>query len=785
MAPGSQSESATLAELGASLSSNRWTLYLQGGISNLFGLDILSGYCILGGTTAINPTNGIPFTPEGPLIEAGGSINIYAATIYGYYSQVQTPSLANVGYYFAPLINPNLNTMNLPPVNQQPSPLPIDDTFNVTNQTPLIVGAVGQPMIIGAWAKYSISNSSPTKFAYLGQYFVTNAFLLDASGNATTNLAGIVSPYGEFFPTQAGRAQLITMQDIDTGQQGTNIVQIVSLNVDANHDGMMDLSYFGQDQTSPNKPYVFWCNNNFDRWHAVDFATDTEQDDLQQGDAGLYNLDPNDPDYNYTVSGSRVIPCTRDLEDFSRLWINGVTSNLLAALPSGSTITLNWGDVGNPNSGNPTIDLFAAADTDGGIGYLTNSTIAAEQTNITQCPYIGRLAPGGSLQLNTIQFNNWAGNYFIWCGVGNGSGKLNLTFADASGNLLGQASVYIQIMDIKQMYERWTVGDNPYATPASTAYIAEDNLFPGESKFQYTSPVTTNTPYILFVHGWNMPTWEKDRYAETAFKRLYWQGYQGRFGEFRWPTYYNFLLEAFQWQAIDLNNFDNSELNGWNSATGLANLLTTLNAENPGQVYLMAHSLGNIVVGEALRLAGTNQVVNTYVAMQAAISAHAYDPSTVNRTTSVLPDDYAHYWTSNAPCYFNGIASAGTFVNFFNTNDYALNVNNWQLDQDLKPHLGYGYSNSGNFWYSGLTELSYTADRYTIFAFCDPSWSYALGAQQNVGGAFTIARQVELDAAPYNFGREHLYHSGEFRSDNTQRWQFWNQVLVQMKLKLQ
>ena len=34
--------------------------------------------------------------------------------------------------------------------------------------------------------------------------------------------------------------------------------------------------------------------------------------------------------------------------------------------------------------------------------------------------------------------------------------------------------------------------------------------------------------------------WEKDRFAETAFKRLYWQGYQGRFGEFRWPTSYGF-----------------------------------------------------------------------------------------------------------------------------------------------------------------------------------------------------------------------------------------------------
>jgi len=86
------------------------------------------------------------------------------------------------------------------------------------------------------------------------------------------------------------------------------------------------------------------------------------------------------PDYDYCpIGSSRQIPCTRDLEDFARLWVCGMTSNVLAALPPGSTVTLNWGDVGNPNSGNPTIDLFQAVDPDGGIGYLTNETIAAQQ----------------------------------------------------------------------------------------------------------------------------------------------------------------------------------------------------------------------------------------------------------------------------------------------------------------------------------------------------------------------------------------------------------------------
>jgi hypothetical protein len=489
------------------------------------------------------------------------------------------------------------------------------------------------------------------------------------------------------------------------------------------------------------------------------------------------------------------------LEDFSRLWISGVTTNLLAALPAGSTVTLNWGDIGNPNPNNPTIDLFQAADTDGGIGYLTNNTIATLQTNNNQCWYLGPLAPGGSLQLNTIQFNNyWAGNHFIWCGVSNGSGQLSLTFADASGRVLGQASVYIQIVDIKQMYERWTVGDNSTQPPATTAYLAGDLPSDMTQSFQYTTLATTNTPYILFVHGWNLPLWEKDRYAETAFKRLYWQGYQGRFGEFRWPTFSGFPFGEFTPQAFDLRNFDNSEYNAWLSGASLLNKLNDLNTQYPGNVYLMAHSLGNVVAGEALRLAGSSQIVNTYIAMQGAVAAHCYDLTTANRSgTFSTPDDYANYWTNSA-CYFNGSAGAGTYVNFFNTNDYALHsaTFSWEYDQSHKPdnsitgYPGYHYNVSSlhtNGFYAQLgagtnayQNFNFPGDTYTIFAYCDQARSYALGAQTDVDGVFN-GNQIDLTLDPINFSVAHKYHSGEFRSDNAQRWQFWDQVLFQMSLK--
>jgi len=40
-------------------------------------------------------------------------------------------------------------------------------------------------------------------------------------------------------------------------------------------------------------------------------------------------------------------------------------------------------------------------------------------------------------------------------------GGLTLTIADGNGNTIAQTTAYIQIVDIKNLYERWTVGEKP------------------------------------------------------------------------------------------------------------------------------------------------------------------------------------------------------------------------------------------------------------------------------------------------------------------------------------
>jgi hypothetical protein len=173
------------------------------------------------------------------------------------------------------------------------------------------------------------------------------------------------------------------------------------------------------------------------------------------------------------------------------------------------------------------------------------------------------------------------------------------------------------------------------------------------------------------------------------------------------------------------------------------------------------------------------------------VAAHAYDANTTIHDLGGFdkgtPNRYAHYWTNGAPCYFNATVGAGTYVNFFNTNDWALS-GPWLLFQYEKPNLypTYYYI-SPDRYYRQATQLFFPNNTYVIFNSIIQARGYALGAQLNVGGAFA-GNQVNLpnvwppDTSGKNFG-DHIWHSAEFRSDSAQRWQFWNQVLVQMKLK--
>jgi hypothetical protein len=188
-------------ELGlqtTAIGATNWT-YLPSGTRNVFGLPILLELAVFNGSDSP-----LAITAGGPSVmsEFGGAC-----------IDTAVPALQIVDYYFAsqtPYFKFYTNALDYGPQFPTP-PLPGSPSFSVTNASPLLITGFGEPITVSGWAKMAIANGYPGKYAYLEQYW-DYAHKIDS-----TNQTGLLSPYGEFFPTEPGPTALVTMPDIDTG----------------------------------------------------------------------------------------------------------------------------------------------------------------------------------------------------------------------------------------------------------------------------------------------------------------------------------------------------------------------------------------------------------------------------------------------------------------------------------------------------------------------------------------------------------------------------------------
>ena len=341
--------------------------------------------------------------------------------------------------------------------------------------------------------------------------------------------------------------------------------------------------------------------------------------------------------------------------------------------------------------------------------------------------------------------------------------------------------------------------------------------------------------YVLLVHGWRMRPQEKTDFGNTAFKRLWHRGYRGRFGAFDWPTEWT-NTNGTTGQlgpggiAWDPRNFDRSERKAYLSAAALRQLLKQLTLKHPGKVRLMAHSMGNVVSSEALRLEARDPqpqaLVHSYSACQAAMAAYAYDASGPQRLNagyingnaaisgalqfvqfssgwedSDIPEVYGHHSPTNGAAYFTGIKAVASnkIINFHNRDDYALGL--WLANQWQKPDVTYNYTDK---WFDGTTQkifwrqdfggyqaLQLFYDTYEIFAHAAEAKSPPLGSA--VGDGHTVSGQItesvdchRFNASdstdPRNFKEKSEDHSAEFLGVAMQRWLFWQEFLEKTEI---
>ncbi|MEI6033433.1 MAG: hypothetical protein WCS65_04010, partial [Verrucomicrobiae bacterium] len=543
-------------------------------------------------------------------------------------------------------------------------------------------------------------------------------------------------------------------------KDGAYSLLAMDLAVDANRDGVVE---FGADRTSAESPFRFWVNDDQDS----SFGT-TEGENFIDGEVTPVCV----PDCN-----NNQIEAKRDLEDFTRLWIHiGAFYQELQNANGKLQVGLKWK---NTSGASPAIKVYSSADPDGATSYLTNDTAAGAQivpginTTTGYGVSLGEVKESGEPFIFKKEF--WAGysesnpkKCLIFEGSGEGKGQLCLTILDGDGKEFGEGpGVWLDLKDIKKMYQS-SDGDMFAGAP------------PGEAE-----------QTVVSVHGWNMSQDGSRNYAETMFKRLWHRGFKGRFAYFRWNTYWITATDVIGTLTTQyFANYNNSEYIAWTQgAPALKSFVESLPYESKN---IAGHSMGNIVVGEAMRL---GMQVSNYALMQPAVPAACYDEREVLKQTSTYqhsflgvnvtmwdeasPDDDPDASTRNMayPGMLKDIGQNGNLVLFYLPNDAATSYA-WELNNDLTKPSG---TLSGQFRYDrnaqpgqklyrdfggGLHEYSWTSRRESA-SFACRTWGKAAGADGRTQGSISEAGRVDLSGPTFalpgetepGFGDE---HSGQF-----------------------
>lgn len=565
----------------------------------------------------------------------------------------------------------------------------------------------------------------------------------------------------------------------------------LQVSVDLNRDGVISFEEVdangkrvaSEDQTTPERPFRFWLNDDYDvvlqygnRRPGKTECTADIRLDPRDGRQVCEQEDLLETGSTNAANGPRSIESLRDLEDFVALAIRirpwqtgmGALKDVKVKLrASGFSINVFEGKWGRPRAGGQSATLPSD-------GHVTDPGVAREQV---QAQWIGALpdtyglpqsvARVGARELELKWFDRYEDGVarLLFEGITGseaclaqpGECFLEVVIEDGKGHEIVSKKLYMTLHPVKAFYDHYTAGTDTNVAPT----LAPTQIH--NAKFRLTPETKTNRDkYIVFVHGWRMLNPERVSFAETALKRLYWSGYDGKFGFFSWPTdwfykpSYLSQAESAEKALADPQNYSRSEAIARRAAPALARWLEQLGSG----VRVFAHSMGNVVVSEALRQFTGTQLMTAYVATQAAEVAGAYDPIVRNMDVDlsflpdaipgcsgkpafevawrclnndngniqdIPPDKYrytvpnphdfdAAQWGSH---YYNGIAAkAGSIVNFHNFEDAALDA--WRLQQVTKPDNDGVPGGNDSTWEYSTTEDSTQAGFFFDHFLVDP-----------------------------------------------------------------
>jgi hypothetical protein len=256
--------------------------------------------------------------------------------------------------------------------------------------------------------------------------------------------------------------------------------------------------------------------------------------------------------------------------------------------------------------------------------YLQDVGTAANQRAepaIPQDPY-SWYYQGINLNITTGGANEFV---FKVNGSGTANARLSLLAQDKGGYHVPVDSARLTLKDITNYW----LFVSTRGSPVDNFNYPIDNGFVQINRYPYASTVsgtrdTAKTNHVIWVHGYNVDFDGARNTFNEMYRRLFWLGYRGNFVGLTWHS-----NEAGFW------NFDPEVQNAFQTSPSVWRFLRDQVQVNwgvpPEHVNIITHSLGNLVVFDALRLhrrLGSGQLARNVCSLESATWPECYTNET-------------------------------------------------------------------------------------------------------------------------------------------------------------
>lgn len=420
----------------------------------------------------------------------------------------------------------------------------------------------------------------------------------------------------------------------------------VALTADFNRDGKIEFSQdltekvgdkdIRTDLNTTEKPYVFWVNNDDD-----DPESEASGYDVT-ATTGLFEIDGHDPDTGLdpdTGSDNLFIDGSRDLIDFF-----AVAINLHGYLSSADNVENNTYLLQHEDEAvNVVYTVMSRGLVEGGdlsSDYLKKIDMSnvkpifgdwQTQGTLAEVPVYQVTADGIEMPYEFIELLKNDENKGVILVEGNAetTKPLKITVRDENDVALGEGELPLQISEVTKLYRQVSLRDNNRDT-TSTKWGAVGarqsvpvsslltSLSTQSNNIATLSPEVNMAKNVVLIHGFNVDETSAMEFQNETFKRLYHSGSNQLFTGVGWNGNNEILGPNFSgvnyWDAVDSALY---------TADDFARLMNGID----GVKTIIAHSLGNMVVGSAIQ--DFFMTVNSkYFMLNPAVALESYRSTT-------------------------------------------------------------------------------------------------------------------------------------------------------------